>query len=279
ISHRGSHMASVRPKRGGAAACVLAALVTGASLLQPPPPRVAQPVGGPRVDAHGDALPARAVARLGTVRLRHARPVEFLALPPDAALLATGNNFEAVLQVWQTATGKRVLLRPVPEGFNMLVMAFTPDGKTLATSDEDGSLCLWDPHTGKRLTAIKGDPAYTLAFGPDGKVLAATGHGAPVRLWEVTRGPGAGGAVGLRPHNLPEGPAQGARVLAFSKDGKLLAAGASDGGLCLWDMAAGKRLCYHRWAAVQARAAGFDANGRPLVIGAAPSANGVHILN
>src|SRR5262249_34663688 len=153
-----------------------------ASLVQPPAPGVAQPAAGPRVDAHGDALPAGAVARLGTVRLRHTRQVDYLALSPGGALLATGNNFEAVLQVWQTAPGKGVLYRPVPEGFNMQVMAFTPDGKTLAVAGQSISnnfarVYLWDVPGGKELRRFP-IPVNNPPFGcvgslsPDGKTLA-----------------------------------------------------------------------------------------------------------
>ncbi len=317
-------------------------------------------------DAHGDPLPAGARARLGTVRLRHAGQIDYLTLSPDGSLLASGNYHpEAVILVSETATGKQVLRRRAPEGFNVHAMVFTQDGKTLAlagqgisndfarvhfwdvasgaevrrcpipvntvpfawvaafspdgkmlavgcdrihlldaatgalrhtltpgkghatalafvgdllaTACDDSSLCLWDPDSGKRLASLTTDLAYTLACGPAGKLLAAAGPGRPVRLWKVARG--AGGGVQLTPRKPPQGHEQGATALAFSKDGKLLAAGAAEGGLWLWDPATGKRLRYHRWAAVHARAAGFDREGCPLVVGAAPHANGLGLLD
>src|SRR5262249_44350342 len=109
------------------------------------------------VDAHGDPLPPGALTRLGTVRLRHPGQGDYLALSPDGTLLATGNSiWHAVVQVWETATGKRVLSRPVPAGFNVMAMAFAPDGKTLALAgqsiaNEEARVYLWEVPGGKEL--------------------------------------------------------------------------------------------------------------------------------
>jgi WD40 repeat protein len=323
-----------------------------------------------RVDAHGDPLPPGALARLGTVRLRHQGQIDYLALSPDGTLLATGNYiWHAVVQVWETASGKRVLSRPAPVGINIMAMAFTSDGKTLAlagqsisndlarvylwdvpggkelrhfavplnmapfawvaafspdgktlaagcdkvylfdaatgtlrytlpmgkshatalafapdgtqlaTADEDGNLRVWDPRTGKQLTSTTTDLIYTLAFGPGGKLLAGAGPGRPVRLWALTHGPQASRGLRLDLLKPPQGHEGGATALAFAKDGKLLAAGAADGALWLWDTTAGKRLQYRRGLRMMVRAAGFDPAGRPLLIGGAPYAKGLHIVN
>jgi WD40 repeat protein len=328
-----------------------------------PPPRA--------VDAHGDPLPEGALARLGTVRLRHADQVYDVALSPDGALLASGSALtEGVIQVWQTATGKRLLRRPVPNGFNVKGLAFTPnggalalalqgisndsarvvfwdvatgaeqrqfpvekdgapfrwmmelspDGKTLAvgcsnvslfeaatgkvrhtlslgakasatalafTADgtllalagEDGRLGLWDVRTGRRLLALETGYAYTLAFARDGKTLAAAGVGWPLRLWAVERAPGPQGAVRLVPRKPPPGHKGGAAALAFAADGNLLAAGSAESDVWLWDPATGKRVSHRRWPGVLVRAAGFDRDGRPQVVGVALHANGLRILN
>ena len=69
-------------------------------------------------------------------------------------------------------------------------MAFSPDGKTLATADASGHACLWSTATGK-VTATLTDPGSTgddaVAFSPDGKVLAVVDANGKAYLWTLNR--------------------------------------------------------------------------------------------
>jgi WD40 repeat protein len=65
-------------------------------------------------------------------------------------------------------------------------VAFTPDGKRLATGSSDDLIIIWDAATGKDETTLKGheDSVLGLCFSPDGKFLASAGADNSVRVWD-----------------------------------------------------------------------------------------------
>src|SRR5581483_4053961 len=64
-------------------------------------------------------------------------------------------------------------------------VAFSPDGKVLATGSFDGTVKLWDFAAGKELHVLKGhtDQVYSVAFSPDGTMLASGSKDKTIRLW------------------------------------------------------------------------------------------------
>jgi hypothetical protein len=137
--------------------------------------------------------------------------------------------------VWEAATGRRVRsLEPHPGGSR--AVAFSPDGRLLATGGQDGSVAVWETATGLRRLDFGGHagPVTTLAFAPDGRLLASAcgaGGDPTVLLWDLTGR--------LRQGGLRAGTPTATQLAADWQD--LLAADASRANRAIWELAAAPR--------------------------------------
>jgi WD40 repeat protein len=126
-----------------------------------------------RHDNQGEPLPAGAVQRLGTSRLRMEGQVVSLAISHDQRMIASSDTAGNIM-VWEVKTGRRV------RRFDSIVrsagLAFSPDGKRLVAANHGGDACCFDVTTGKCVWSHANPdqfacvPAFA-AFLPDGKEL------------------------------------------------------------------------------------------------------------
>ena len=221
-----------------------------------------------RTDLFGDPLPAGAIARLGTVRLRHEGGVDAVVFSPDGKTLASASEDKTV-RLWEVAGGKEIRqLRGHQDRVCRVV--FSPDGKTLASASEDKTVRLWEATSGKEIRQFLGHQygVSSVAFSPDGKTLASASRDHTVRLWDAASGEEIRQFQGH--HNAvfsvafsPDG-----KILASASedlpDGKTLASSTEDRTVRLWEVATGKEIRKLQGIKHGVRFVAFSPDGKTL---------------
>ncbi len=228
--------------------------------------------------------------------------VQRIVLSPDGKLLAACGYNDNTIRLWEPAGRKEVYVFK-GHTFPIDSVAWSADGKTLASVSREKSLRVWDVATGKQrwMTTIQLDWAGVVALSPDGKIVAVGGFAdGLIRLWSVETkkelqsiktpqqfvytldfspdglylaSAGASGMIQLwepttgRLLNQLDTKTNWTSEVAFTYDGRALISGHGDGSVRLWEVATRKeRACFegHRGAA---RAVAISRDGRSIASG------------
>jgi WD40 repeat protein len=239
-------------------------------------------------------------------------PAHFVAFSPDGKHIAAGAWWGA--RVWELPGLKEIL--DVPDA--CFCLAFSADGRDLATGGREGTISVWDIPRAARVAVLRGHTnwIWSLAFSSDARTLASGARDKTIRLWDLDRARGpdllpakSNQWQALRPHGIwrtplafspagsmallaasapssgvrlfdvrtkqetriLQGPTSGVNALAFSPEGKWLAAAsggpAEPGELFLWEFADGRAAPALEQSAGVFSCVAFSSDGKTVAAG------------
>jgi hypothetical protein len=115
----------------------------------------------------------------------------------------------------------------------VLSVAFSPDGKQIASGSNDTTVKVWDASTGQEIRTLKGhtNTVYSVAFSPDGKQIISGSNDGTIEMWDASSG---------RVTLTLKGHTSGLASVAISRDGKRIASGSGHKTVKVWDASTGQ---------------------------------------
>ncbi len=188
-----------------------------------------------------------------------------LSLVAAACLLLLANYFigQKSITEAQTITEKRYkpeLVVQTGHTYTVWSVAFSPNGKILASGSGDRTIKLWNVETGQEIKSLTGHSGwvYSAAFSPDGKTLASGSSDNSIKLWNVESGQELKSLAG---HSSL------VSSVAFSPDGKIIASGSADKSIKLWNVETGQEIKALTGHSGSANSVAFSSDGKTIASG------------
>ena len=184
---------------------------------------------------------------------RAATCYELAVAPDERSVLAIGQDR---VDLWDAATGARLVTFPDTAVGLAYGCAFAPDGRRFVVTQAHGPAAVWEAATRKQLLTFGGGDVFGIEFSPDGTRLVGGMLDGTVRVWDA--------ATGKERLSIPAHKGAACRP-AFSPDGRRIASPGHDQAVRLWDAATGRLVHTYLGHTDMALRAEFSPDGRLLL--------------